>query len=279
MLFNINGSCKCISDESNNSIISFSENLICILNFMKYKEKIFNDKMMDLYGKKFQSYHESIYKNNKLNDNQILNDNNNFPLHHQYIYGNTQFNDSSPFKLNKPINSHNNYINSSNNKLHSFNSSGMHNRYTIHNNININNNHDEIDEYNLCENEILKNNIINKNNFTSEGFQNKNITYESNYNPKQYDSKMFKTLLVKYKSELSLILKIFLKCLFINFKYDTLNTKIKFIKSEIKDIILRCKLGEIVETFIELIIKEEIKFEVDILSRSYDKPYLEEIYK
>ena len=91
-------------------------------------------------------------------------------------------------------------------------------------------------------------------------------------------------MLVKYNSEISIILKFFLKCLLNNYKDDTDKTqskitKVKCIKPEIKELILRCKLGKILETFIELIIKDEIKFEIETLSGFYDNLYLEELYK
>lgn len=96
---------------------------------------------------------------------------------------------------------------------------------------------------------------------------------------KKTDNYLFNNLIVKYNSEISIILKFFLKCLLNNYKCDDSQIRQTCIKPEIKELILRCKLAKTVETFISLIIKDEIKFEIDIISGFYDKPYLEELYK
>jgi hypothetical protein len=98
----------------------------------------------------------------------------------------------------------------------------------------------------------------------------------SNKKPKYY---LFISLIAKYYTEISIILKFFLKCLLNNYKCDDSHLKFTCIKPEIKELILRCKLAKTIETFIGLIIKDEIKFEIDIISEFYDKPYLEELYK
>jgi len=95
---------------------------------------------------------------------------------------------------------------------------------------------------------------------------------------KNFDNELFNNLIVKYNSEISIILKFFLKCLLNNYKFDGSQIKLTCIKPEIKDLILRCRLANTIETFIGLIIKDEIKFELDIISGFYDKPYLEELY-
>lgn len=95
---------------------------------------------------------------------------------------------------------------------------------------------------------------------------------------KTFKNELFNNLITKFNSEISLILKFFLKCLLNNYKFDGSQIKLTCIKPEIKDLILRCRLAKTIETFIGLIIKDEIKFELDIISGFYDKPYLEELY-
>ncbi len=59
---------------------------------------------------------------------------------------------------------------------------------------------------------------------------------------------------------------------------DSTNTKPNCIKTELKELILKCKLAKTIETFIVLTIKDEIRFEIDVISGYYDKPYLENLY-
>ena len=226
-LFIINASCKCIGEEGNNNIIYFTENLICVLNFMNYKEKIFQEKINQLYKK-----NEEFFSNF---NNQLLNQQN--------------------------LASNQNYINDYELKFNS-NDTGIYNSNNKQNYIESKNKNKVFP----TEKNIQNNSSIN----FSEAKQNLFVRNEEK-------QKLFDSLLVKFNSELSLIIKIYLKCLLINFKFN--NQKITSIKPEIKELIFNCKINKIVETFLMLIIKDEIKFEIDTLSNFYDKPYLEEIYK
>lgn len=116
---------------------------------------------------------------------------------------------------------------------------------------------------------------INSNNISNSVFAN----LFDNISNKKNEHYLFNNLIIKYNTEISIILKFFLKCLLNNYKSDVNHLRITHIKPEIKDLILKCKLAKTVETFIGLIIKDEIKFEIDIISEFYDKPYLEELYK
>jgi len=123
----------------------------------------------------------------------------------------------------------------------------------------------------------------NKLNVESKYFNSGNNNYEKiisifNDSNKKKENQMYNNLIVKYNSEISVILKFFIKCLLNNYKMDSTNTKPNCIKTELKELILKCKLAKTIETFIVLTIKDEIRFEIDVISGYYDKPYLENLY-
>jgi hypothetical protein len=222
---------------------------------MNYKEKTFKEKINEIYLKKidnlinhfFSNKDNNNYNNDIINNINDISNSDNINNNENPSLENTRFLESSYLSASKSIKS----------------------------NLSVNEKKEIKEKTNINDINSIHNSESNEN----PNIQIDNQNFFNTILSKRKDNQNYLTLLIKYNNQISHIVKIYLKCLLKNFVMDAKLTSpnLCFIKGEIKELIIKNKLSKIFDTYIEKVIKDEIKSHVELFTEFYDKSYLDEI--